>query len=804
MATPPKAKRSIYNTFDIDADYIDFNGQPGSGDDIHLTAHTGSKFILESDTQVPEGKKLLVSQVCDKAGVEIFSKDEANGRIKFNIPIDLNNNSLVNNPGGGGGGATTTSGINSENLPGQTLEDELDAITAAGTAQGLAITGNTTAIAANGASITTLSTTQATQAGDITALQTTQGTQGTDITNLQAAQTSQGTDITNLQTTQASQATAIASNTSRTTGLTADRLLVSSSVGTINTGGIGINDVATKNSSNLFTAGLGAPATSNAFDTISASTITNTGTTESVGYTQGGAALNFSHLAGSTTTAQLPSQVVRTDVPDQTLQGNAATSSLTKMTLDNTHATGNTQLVLQKRSTLGVVEGGLTIQQTATGTNITSQAAVGASPNISITPANGTLAMTIGGLETRVHNNFKIIGSMSGAARSDTKEYIFKTTGTGTGDSMLVEDIIQRPNTGAPFSGFNPTADSFLKLSTTGAPSYVAETNFITLPGGANPSANSIIEVDTAGNKSYVESANIIVKPGGANPTFGSFIQVNTGGSLSYIPNTFAPLPGGAFPTSGEKVIMMNPAGSSYLAKEDLILRPTGANPTSGTKLITINNVGTRAYKDLGQFLTTPGSANPSADSFIKISSTGTQSYVAESSLVPVPGGAAPGAQSLVSVDTAGTTTYSAEANFVKKDVANQVINNPTGANAVVIQSDSATNSDNVSLKILRSFAGVENNSIEFIPIPGANTQWRCKNDLDIYINNNHKFRIGNHSIHSYIPLQMEVDFRLKHGQTAPTSSSDTGVQGTMRFDDNYLYVCRATNSWKRVALSTF
>ena len=60
MATQPG--RSIYNTFSIDADYVDFNGQPGSGDDIHLKAHTGSKLILESDTQVPEGKKFLVSQ----------------------------------------------------------------------------------------------------------------------------------------------------------------------------------------------------------------------------------------------------------------------------------------------------------------------------------------------------------------------------------------------------------------------------------------------------------------------------------------------------------------------------------------------------------------------------------------------------------------------------------------------------------------------------------------------------------------------------------------------------------------------
>ena len=219
---------------------------------------------------------------------------------------------------------------------------------------------------------------------------------------------------------------------------------------------------------------------------------------------------------------------------------------------------------------------------------------------------------------------------------------------------------------------------------------------------------------------------------------------------------------------------MMNPGGSSYVAREDLIERPGGANPTSGTKLITINNVGTRAYKDVNNFITTPGDANPSNDSVVQITSTGTQSYLETSTLV-------------------------------KTNSTNPVINDGNNnSNTLTLTCDSATNSDDASIKILRSFGGVENNSIEFIPKAGANTQWRCKNDLDIFINNNHKFRVGNHSIHTYIPLQMENDFRLKHGQTVPTSSSDTGVAGTIMFDDNYIYVARGTNAWKRVAISSF
>lgn len=49
-------------------------------------------------------------------------------------------------------------------------------------------------------------------------------------------------------------------------------------------------------------------------------------------------------------------------------------------------------------------------------------------------------------------------------------------------------------------------------------------------------------------------------------------------------------------------------------------------------------------------------------------------------------------------------------------------------------------------------------------------------------------------------------DLRGKHRMlgSAPSSSSDTGSAGDMRFDADYMYICTATNTWKRIALSTF
>jgi hypothetical protein len=44
---------------------------------------------------------------------------------------------------------------------------------------------------------------------------------------------------------------------------------------------------------------------------------------------------------------------------------------------------------------------------------------------------------------------------------------------------------------------------------------------------------------------------------------------------------------------------------------------------------------------------------------------------------------------------------------------------------------------------------------------------------------------------------------RLTTTQT-PSSASDTGTTGQIEYDSNYIYVCVATNTWKRVAISTW
>lgn len=60
------------------------------------------------------------------------------------------------------------------------------------------------------------------------------------------------------------------------------------------------------------------------------------------------------------------------------------------------------------------------------------------------------------------------------------------------------------------------------------------------------------------------------------------------------------------------------------------------------------------------------------------------------------------------------------------------------------------------------------------------------------------------------MPSQLEIDsiiaasvLRLSN-PTVPTSNADTGTQGDIIWDSNYVCVCIATDIWKRFSISTW
>ena len=54
------------------------------------------------------------------------------------------------------------------------------------------------------------------------------------------------------------------------------------------------------------------------------------------------------------------------------------------------------------------------------------------------------------------------------------------------------------------------------------------------------------------------------------------------------------------------------------------------------------------------------------------------------------------------------------------------------------------------------------------------------------------------------VKLDGEDSAILTTFNTAPSSSSDTGTAGEIRFTTDYIYICTATDTWKRVAISTW
>ena len=46
--------------------------------------------------------------------------------------------------------------------------------------------------------------------------------------------------------------------------------------------------------------------------------------------------------------------------------------------------------------------------------------------------------------------------------------------------------------------------------------------------------------------------------------------------------------------------------------------------------------------------------------------------------------------------------------------------------------------------------------------------------------------------------------YKLSALNTAPASATATGTLGEIRIDANYIYVCTATNVWKRTPLTTW
>jgi len=79
-------------------------------------------------------------------------------------------------------------------------------------------------------------------------------------------------------------------------------------------------------------------------------------------------------------------------------------------------------------------------------------------------------------------------------------------------------------------------------------------------------------------------------------------------------------------------------------------------------------------------------------------------------------------------------------------------------------------------------------------------TEYSSVNDQTIVFNE--RFFGGERvDIHVYNRYSSLISSSSKMIDTPPSSSSDVGIPGQTAYDDNYLYVCTASNTWKRTVL---
>jgi hypothetical protein len=117
------------HTFNLDGDTLRFQKVRDKNAHITITGEPDAKIICDNQLKAHEG--FQADDFESKDGVNLFRYNSGTSRIVFESNCDFSGVSVSGISGGGGGGGTiTTQDVDSMNFPGQTLENELDTMTA--------------------------------------------------------------------------------------------------------------------------------------------------------------------------------------------------------------------------------------------------------------------------------------------------------------------------------------------------------------------------------------------------------------------------------------------------------------------------------------------------------------------------------------------------------------------------------------------------------------------------------------------------------------------------------------------------
>ena len=135
-----------------------------------------------------------------------------------------------------------------------------------------------------------------------------------------------------------------------------------------------------------------------------------------------------------------------------------------------------------------------------------------------------------------------------------------------------------------------------------------------------------------------------------------------------------------------------------------------------------------------------------------------------------------------------------------------KIINRASNKHMVFEISDGGTLREGLRLRAISSIQGVTTPEVVVNDGSTSLMDFRVESDNNthmIYVDGaNNKVGIGAGDPQAALDINSDT-IRLRNSNT-PSSATDYGFPGEIRWDANYIYVCVATDTWKRVALSSW
>ena len=146
-----------------------------------------------------------------------------------------------------------------------------------------------------------------------------------------------------------------------------------------------------------------------------------------------------------------------------------------------------------------------------------------------------------------------------------------------------------------------------------------------------------------------------------------------------------------------------------------------------------------------------------------------------------------------------------ASADDIQFECPISITGSPSGSFVCTVDNDNANNGH--ALKVTSDGVGSGTHILEVET--GTTTVMRVRGDGRVGIGNpipnaiSHALTVNGDTRTNGL---LDVDgntIRIRISKT-PSSSSDTGEQGEICYDSNFIYICIATNTWKRITLESF